>query len=105
MSTHATGTVALAKVAALRASEPARLGTQELLAKATGLHQTTWSHYLTGKARPGRHERKILRRKLGIAPEEWDTPLDSSSGLTIGHPPNVTVDRSPEFSQAATEAT
>jgi hypothetical protein len=92
-----TMTVALARVAELRASEPAKYGTQELLAKATGLHQTTWSGYLRGKARPGRHERKILKRRLGIAPESWDMPCDV---LTNDHMQKVTVDRSSEFSQA-----
>lgn len=105
MSKHTTSTVALAKVAALRAQQPARFGTQELLAKATGLHQTTWSHYLRGVARPGKHERKTLRRRLGIDPVDWDTPCESFGDLTIGHDGTVTVDRSPEFSQTAGEAT
>jgi hypothetical protein len=56
-------------------SDPARYGTQVLLARATGLDQKSWSNYLSCESKPSRLARRQIQRKMGIPTSAWDLPL------------------------------
>lgn len=78
------------------ASDPARYGTQEKLAEATGLDQKSWSNYLRGECLPSRLARAEIERRLNIAPDLWSQSADAPEApqlpLTTHTASDFTVD-------------
>ncbi len=95
-------------------SDRERYGTQQKLERITGVDQSSWSLYLSGRAKPGKLARAAIRRKLKIPAHLWDvvahtaTNVHSDEGLQPQDPYSRTespsVDRDPAFSQLPTEA-
>lgn len=69
---------AVALVRALMLRDKARYGTQEKLEALTGVDQGSWSAYLSGRVKPSRHTRKVIRSKLRIPVDAWDKPVTTS---------------------------
>lgn len=74
----------VAMVRALMRDERERCGTQEKLEALTGVDQSSWSLYLSGRSKPGRLAREAIRRKLKIPVDSWDrvshAPMNIHSG-------------------------
>lgn len=64
---------------AMQKEFPAVYGTQTRLARLTGLDQTSWSHYLSGKSIPSKLARRAIQNALGIPVGLWDVAATTAA--------------------------